>query len=108
MRKHIETLTGKGKLLQGEREIDIRYQIDTFQDWIDTSTMAGKSSAPGLKSAEIVGECGEYLEIGETYILVIADGRRCRVFAEQMVLPRQQVRLAAMNAAELFGEGADS
>lgn len=106
MRKHMETLTGKGKLLQGEQEIDIRYQIDVYQDRIDTSTRSGKSSAPGLKSLEITGEVSEFLDIGATYTLVLKDGRRCQVFVQSMSLPSPKVHLTAMNAAELFEEGA--
>lgn len=102
MRKHMETLTGKGKLLQGEQEIDIRYQIDVFQDWTDTSTRSGKSSVPGLKSIEITGEVSEFLDINATYTLVLKDGRRCQVFVQSMSLPSPMVRLMAMNAAELF------
>ena len=80
MRKHMETLTGKGKLQQGEQEIDIRYQVDVFQDWNDTSTQSGKSSAPGLKSIAITGEVSKFLDIGATYTLVLKDGRHCQGF----------------------------
>ena len=106
MRKHMETLTGKGKLVADGKEIAIQYNVQVFQEQHEAASFTATSTAPGLKSIEITGEVSEFLDIGATYTLVLKDGRHCQVFVQSMSLPSPIVRLTAMNAAELFEEGA--
>ncbi len=91
MGKLVEQLSGRGKVLVGEREIaTANYSIDVYQDYIETNTRSGSGRIPGMKSASgqlnvVTGPVD--LELSPEWTLVLSDGRRCKCVQLRMTLP---------------------
>jgi hypothetical protein len=80
MQDLIETLEGNGQVFDGDKKLaDVTYQINVYQDRINTSSHSGTSSIPGLKTVTLnlnkdVGAVGDEL------VLILEDQRKLRFF----------------------------
>jgi len=76
----IETLAGKGQVFRGDKRIsEVLYDINVYQERIDTSSHDGPSSIPGLKTATL-GLNHHVGDVGEKLTLVLEDGRKMDFF----------------------------
>ena len=72
----VENLSGSGQVFDGDKKVaDVAYDINVYQDRVNTSSHDGNSSIPGLKTVvlhldEPVGPVGRKLT------LVLNDGRK--------------------------------
>lgn len=103
--KRIKHLQGIGHLYNGDQVVaTVRYSIDLFEQQIDTTTFAGKSSTPGLRSATVtidVVEGEKYLDVGETFTLRLADQQQCTVAVSNSSPPSLHYTLMALNLGDL-------
>jgi hypothetical protein len=87
----VERLNGQGRVLIDDREVaHVTYSIDVTQEYVDTSSMEGRSRIPGMKSAS--GQLQIFqgpidLEMAQEWTLVLSDGRRCHCILSHVSLP---------------------
>lgn len=85
-RRNLERLSGQGKVLRDHDKIaDVEYFLTVDQEVIEIRSQSGTSRLDGLKDISgsvTVVEGQRNLSDGNTYTLVIEDGRRMQFFAK--------------------------
>lgn len=90
MKKQIDRLAGKGKVLLGDRVLGpVQYTMIVYQEFIQASSFGGTEQVPGIKSISgdlRVLDGPKDLELASEWTLQLSDGRHCQCVATQSSL----------------------